>query len=236
MSCVCVCARAPACVLIYVYHAGSIECWLHPGDKCFDRKLIASPWQLGPIFPFPLSLVYVSLSGGRFDMSITLTCINMLIYDSFSSLCVWERETHTHTFPYIWILDFTLCMCVFASQTQQSWSKHEFLHNAHFTLAALVLHPLIHSHFILKDYNSLTDYYHSDHWYKTTHINTYAHSNEIHIYIVMAIHPLFSPKTRDRLAKSSPSCCLDNPEEYFLVAMTTDDAHPVWLAGFYLDA
>ncbi|CAB1429530.1 unnamed protein product [Pleuronectes platessa] len=37
-------------------------------------------------------------------------------------------------------------------------------------------------------------------------------------------------------AKSSPSCCLDNPEEYSSVAMTTGDAHPVWSADFYLDA
>lgn len=235
MSCVCVgvCARLRVCSYMFIMQVvsnvdctqetnASTESWLHHHGNwvLFSLSLIPClcqlEWQ-------SVRYEYHPHMHKHADLWLFLVSVSLI-------------HTHTHIPIHIKIRLYTVYVRVCVTDTKQSWSKHEFLHNAHFTLAALVLHPLIHSHFILKDYNSPTDYCHSDHWYKTTHINTYAHSNEIHIYIVMAIHPLFSPKTSDRLAKSSPSCCLDNPEEYFLVAMTTDDAHPVWLAGFYLDA
>lgn len=50
-------------------------------------------------------------------------------------------------------------------------------------------------------------------------------------FIIISMH------ASDRLEKSPPqNCCLGNSEEYVSVAMTTDDAHPVLLVDFYLDA
>lgn len=62
-------------------------------------------------------------------------------------------------------------------------------------------------------------------------------SHNAHIAIRQYTFIIICIQTSVRLAKGPPqNCCLGNSEEYSSVAMTTDDAHPVWLVDFYLDA
>lgn len=65
-----------------------------------------------------------------------------------------------------------------------------------------------------------------------SHTNTHRHvAIKNNIFIIISI------QTGDKAGKESPqNCCLGNSKEYSLVAMTTDDAHPVWLVDFYLYA